>query len=363
MWKEYLKDITPYKPGKPIEEVKRELGLERVIKLASNESPKGPSPEAIKAITDEASNVNRYPDGGCFYLREAIAQKLSIPEDRIVFGNGSDELIVMAIRACVKPGDEVVVADPTFLIYHIASMVEGATIRKVPLKDYRYDLEAMLKQINKKTKIVFIANPDNPTGSYVTSDELNSFIERVPRDVLIFIDEAYYEFGGGGDYPQTLNLVNRTDKNIVIARTFSKAYALAGLRVGYAVARTDIVDVINKVREPFNINSIAQVAAVAALKDEKYMAECVKLINTEKEKFYDFFKSLEIEYVPSKTNFILIDTKRDSIKIFEYLLKKGVIVREMSVWGFKGFIRVNIGLPEENEMFFNTFREALEELA
>ena len=362
MWKEYLKDIIPYKPGKPIEEVKRELGLKRVIKLASNESPKGPSPKVVEAITAEAGNVNRYPDGGCFYLREAIARKLSIPEDRIVFGNGSDEIIVMAIRACVKPGDEVVVADPTFMIYHIVSMVEGATVRKVPLRNYKYDLDGMLKEINKKTKVVFIANPDNPTGSYVTSEELNSFIDKVPRDVLIFIDEAYYEFAAGGDYPQTLNLVNRTDRNIIIARTFSKAYALAGLRVGYGIARADVADVINKVREPFNINSIAQVAAVAALKDEKYMAESVGLINSEKDKFYEFFKSVGVEYVPSKTNFILINTKRDSMKIFEFLLKRGVIIREMSGWGFKGFVRVNIGLPEENEIFFTAFKEALGEI-
>ncbi|MGD2279175.1 MAG: histidinol-phosphate transaminase [Candidatus Omnitrophota bacterium] len=354
--KDYLKNIDPYKPGKPIDEVKRELGLKDVMKLASNENPIGPAPGVVEAIKKASKDVNRYPDGGCFYLRKALSEKLSVS------GNGSDERIVLAIRACVGAGDEVVVADPTFLIYHIASMVQGAKLNVVPLKGYKYDLDAMLDAITPKTKVAFIANPDNPTGSYVTKDELDSFIEKVPEDVLVFIDEAYYEYAKGEDYPETLSLVKRKDRNVVIARTFSKAYSLAGLRVGYGLARPDIADILNKTREPFNVNSLAQVAACAALEDQAYMEKAVSLANEEKKRFYSTFDSLGVKYVPSRTNFILVDTGRDSVKVFEYLLRKGIIVREMSPWKLKGFIRVNVGRREENDAFLEAFKEALKEI-
>ncbi|MFH1552050.1 MAG: histidinol-phosphate transaminase [Candidatus Omnitrophota bacterium] len=361
-WKKILDEITPYKPGKPIEEVKRELGLEKVIKLASNENPMGPSPKVIKAIEQEAKNVNRYPDGGCFYLRKALSDKLSVPEDNIVFGNGSDEIILLALRAFVDPGDEVIVADPTFLIYHIASMIKGAKVRTVPLKNYKYNLDGMLNAVTDRTRVIFIANPDNPTGSYVTADELASFIDRVPEDVLVFLDEAYYEFATGGDYPETQPLIKREDRNFVIARTFSKAYSLAGLRIGYGLAKPDIAAVLNKVREPFNVNSLAQAAALAALEDTEHIDKSVALVREEKEKFYEVFASLGVSYVPSRTNFVLVDTRRDSMKVFDYLLQRGVIVREMSAWGLAGCIRVNIGLKEENDLFIKVFTEAMRDI-
>lgn len=361
IWKKHLDEVKPYKPGKPIEEVKRELGLEEVIKLASNENPLAPPEKVLRAICEKAKDINRYPDGGCFYLRKALSKKLSVSEGSLVFGNGSDELILIALRAFLEAGDEVVVADPTFLIYHIASMVKGANVKVVPLKDFKYDLEAMANAITEKTKVVFIANPDNPTGSYVTSEELSSFIEKVPEGVAIFLDEAYYEYARGGDYPETLELAGREDKNIVIARTFSKAYGLAGLRVGYGIMREDIAEVLNKVREPFNVNSLAQTAALAALEEESYMKKSVELVREEGKKFYEFFDSLRVKYIPSRTNFILIDTGKDASKIFESLLKEGIIVREMSGWGLKGFMRVNIGLPEENEAFFKAFERIIKE--
>ncbi|MFQ5951918.1 MAG: histidinol-phosphate transaminase [Candidatus Omnitrophota bacterium] len=361
-WRKILDFIPVYQPGKPIEEVKRELGLDNVVKLASNENAMSPSPKVIEAIAAEAKNVNRYPDGGCFYLRKALSKKLSILENNLIFGNGSDEIISLALRAFVKPGSEVVIADPTFLIYRIASVIAGAKVRLVPLKDYKYDLNGMLKAITGKTKIVFIANPDNPNGTYVTDKELNEFIEKVPKDVLIFLDEAYYEFATGGDYPETLGLLQREDRNVVITRTFSKAYGLAGLRVGYGMARQDITEALNKVREPFNVNSVAQAAAIAALDDDEYRDASVALVREEKEKFYKRFDSLDVKYVPSKTNFVLVDTARDSMKIFDYLLRKGVIVREMSLWELKGHIRVNIGTREENDAFFKAFEEALKEI-
>ncbi|MFH1798555.1 MAG: histidinol-phosphate transaminase [Candidatus Omnitrophota bacterium] len=357
MCKKHLNNIKPYKQGKPIEEVKRELGLKKVIKLASNESPRPPSKKTIEAIKKQAASVNRYPDGGCFYLREALSKKLSIPGDNIVFGNGSDEIIILALQAFVKPGDEVITANPTFLVYGIASMVKGARVREVPLKNYKYDLEAMLKAVTRRTRVVFIANPDNPTGTYVTKKELDLFLKNVPRDILVFIDEAYYEFARGGDYPETLSLIKTGNRNIIIARTFSKAYGLAGLRIGYGLAGKDIADILNKVREPFNVNSLAQTAAIAALSDDSYMEETIKFIKEEKEKYCGVFKSLNVGYLPSKANFILINTKRDSKEIFNRLLAKGIIVREMSEWGLDGFIRVTIGLPDENKAFFKAFRE------
>lgn len=357
LWKEILSEIKPYEPGKPIEEVERELGLKHVIKLASNENPFPPSEKVIKAITDAARNINRYPDGDCFYMRKALSDKLSINGRNMVFGNGSDEIIVLALRAFIKPGDEVVTADPTFLIYSIASTIEGAKVRIVPMKNLKYDLNAMAKKINEKTKIVFIANPDNPTGSYVTTRELENFIKDLPASVILFIDEAYYEFASGGDYPEALSWAVRNDKNIIITRTFSKAYALAGLRIGYGVSRFDLIEAMNKVREPFNINSLAQIAAIAAMDDEKYMEKTVSFIRSQKERFYEFFSKLKIEYYPSRTNFILFKAKNSSKKEFNDLMKEGVIVREMSAWRLNNFLRVNVGLDTENNKFFEVYEK------
>lgn len=358
-WKKTLDKIVPYQPGKPIEEVKRELGLKKVYKLASNENPIGPSPAVLKAVRQAAKDINRYPDGGCFYLRQALSSKLSVDPENIVFGNGSDELIVLTLRTFVHPGEEVVVAKPTFLVYHIASMVEGAVVNVVPMKDYRYDLEGMLKAVTPKTKMVFIANPDNPTGSYVNKGELESFLQRLPRDVVVFIDEAYYEYARGGDYPETLAFTRYEDRDIIVARTFSKAYSLAGLRVGYAVARKDVAEAMNKVREPFNVNSLAQVAATTALADDAHVRKAVELVRNGKEEFYKTFLDAGLRYVPSRTNFVLVDTNRDSTKVFEYFLSKGIVVRDMAAWGLKGFIRVNVGLPKENKAFISAFKRAL----
>ncbi|MDD4012582.1 MAG: histidinol-phosphate transaminase [Candidatus Omnitrophica bacterium] len=363
-WKKRLGEIKPYKPGKPIEEVRREIGLKKVIKLASNENPFFPPKGVVEAIRRAASDVNRYPDGGSFYLKKALSGKLKIAPGNIVLGNGSDELIVLAIRAFVHPGEEVVVAKPTFLIYHIASMVEGAVVRAVPLKDMKYDMEAMRKAITPRTKMVFVANPDNPTGTYVNKPDLERFIRSLPRHVVLFLDEAYYEFARGGDYPETLMNALRKDKDIIVARTFSKAYSLAGLRIGYAVSREEIADVLNKVREPFNINSIAQAAALAALEDRTgHVKKAVDLATKGKKELYEVFNDLGLEYVPSRSNFVLVNVERNSTRVFEYLLTKGVIVRDMSGWGLPGFIRVNVGLPRENKVFIREFRKAMKEIA
>ncbi|MDP8258316.1 MAG: histidinol-phosphate transaminase [Candidatus Aadella gelida] len=355
-----LESVTPYKPGKPIEEVKRELGLDDVIKLASNENALSPSPKVIAAITEAAKDINRYPDGGSFYLKKAISDKFAIPGENIVLGNGSDEIIILALRAFVGAEEEVIVSDPTFLVYSIASSVIGAKVVSVPAKELRYDLDAMLGAITSRTKMIFIANPDNPTGSYISRKEVEEFIQKVPDSVIVFLDEAYYEFAEETDEPDLVSFIEKKVSNVIIARTFSKAYGLAGLRIGYGFARGDIAKALNTVREPFNINSIAQKAAVAALGDEEYMLKSVDFVNKEKEKMCNKLKNVDVKVVPSKTNFILITTYRDSVEIYKKLLEQGIIVREMSPWGFDGFIRVTMGLEEENEKFLKVFKGLIE---
>src|SRR3989344_2192893 len=261
--------VKPYVPGKPIEEVKRELGLRSVVKLASNENPFAPSPKVLKAISSASKTINRYPDGQCFYLRRELAKKLKIKPEQLIFGNGSDEVIVMAIRALIEPGDEVIVAKPSFLIYEIAAKLAGANISSVALKDFYYDLEAMKKAVTPKTKIIFIGNPDNPAGTYVNESQIVNFLEGLSENILVFIDEAYYEYVSAKDYPDTIKLLKRF-KNIIITRTFSKLYGLAGLRIGYGIASPGVIDILNRVREPFNVNSLAQEAARACLESPSY---------------------------------------------------------------------------------------------
>lgn len=355
--RENILKIKPYEPGKPIEEVQRELGLKEVIKLASNENPLGPSPKAVEAIRRSLSNLNRYPDGNCFYLKRKLAAKLKVKPENLIVGNGSDELIVLAMRALVNEGEEVIIAKPTFLVYEIAAQAVGAKIVFVPLKNFKYDLVAMKKKINPKTKIVFMANPDNPTGSYVNKKEVEVFLKDLPESVIVYFDEAYAEVVGEKDYPNTLKYLNT--KNVIIARSFSKAYGLAGLRIGYAVSCPDFINYMNRVREPFNVNSLAQVAAVAALDDKVFLSRTKNLLKEGKVYLYKNFKKLGLKYIPSATNFILVEVKKDSSEIFRKLLKLGVIVRDMKAWKLNTFIRVTIGTKAENKKFIEALEKTL----
>jgi len=350
--------VSPYIPGKPIEEVQRELGLKKVIKLASNESPLPPSPKAVKAIIRAVKNVNRYPEGSCYYLRQKLARKLGVKENELVFANGSDELIVLAVRAFVYPGEEIIVAKPTFLIYEIAATIHGAKVVTVPMKNFRYDLKAMKAKVTPKTKIIYIANPDNPTGSYVNKKEVAEFLKGLRKDVIVYFDEAYYELVDKKDYPQTLPLLKKM-KNLIIARTFSKAYSLAGLRVGYGIGTPETIDCLERVREPFNINSLAQVAATASLDDPAQLARLRKILKQGKAYLVKNFKQMGIEFVPSATNFILMKLEQDGTDITNRLMRQGVIVRNMIGWGLKDCIRVTIGTMEENRKFINALRRVL----
>lgn len=356
--KRHLLKIKNYQPGKPIEEVKRELGLRQAIKLASNENALPPSGRVLSAIARASRGLNRYPDGGCFYLKRALAAKFRLKPSNFIIGNGSDEVITFAVRAFVNKNDEVIIAKPTFLVYGIVANVEGVRVKYVPLKDYRYDLPAIKKAITKKTKIIFIANPDNPTGTYATRAEVEEFLKGIRKDIIVFFDEAYYEFArGAAGYPETLRYARRK-KNIIVTRSFSKVYSLAGLRIGYGIADEKLIEGMNKVREPFNVNSIAQAAAIAALKDGGFIRRSKISINSGKRYLYKELDKLGVEYVPSATNFMLLKIGKAAPKIYKKLLRRGVIVRNMAGWGLHDCLRVTVGTPAENKKFIRELRRS-----
>jgi len=352
-----VKNLVSYTPGAPIEEVKRRFKLSSVIKLASNENALGPSPKALVALKRSAADLHRYPDSTCRDLRARLARALKVAPESLVFGNGSDELIVLALRAFIDPGDEVVVASPTFLIYEQQARACGAAVTVVPLKDFRYDLVAMAAAVTPNTKLVFIANPDNPTGTYVTKRELDAFLRHLGPETIVFLDEAYYEFVEAPDYPRTLPYVK--DRPVIVTRTFSKAYGLAGLRVGYGVAQPSLVAAMNAVREPFNVNSLAQAAAAAALADTAFLARTRRLIQEGRRYLVKEFDALRLRHVPSVTNFLLIQLGPRSSEVARALLSRGVIVREMSAWKLSGCIRVTLGTMAENRRFIQELKIAL----
>jgi histidinol-phosphate aminotransferase len=350
-------DVTPYVTGKPIEEIKRQFGLREVVKLASNENPLGASPKAIEAIKKNLKGVNRYPDSQCFYLKRRLAKSLNVEPSNLVFGNGSDDLIDIIIKTFVEPDESIVTADITFLEYKIISQVLGRNIITVPLRYFKYDLESIKKKVDKKTKLIFISNPNNPTGTYVTKYEIEDFLRGLPENALLVIDEAYDIFIDVDDFPNSLKYIN--NKNVIVLRTFSKQYGLAGLRIGYAIAHPRLCSYMEKVRQPFNINSLAQAAAIACLDDKKFLRRTRKTILEGKSYLYDNLTKLGIAYVPSVANFILMDIGRDCMEVFRDMLKFGVIVRDMKQYGLKNFIRVSIGIRKENERFIKALKKVL----
>ncbi|PIP20671.1 MAG: histidinol-phosphate transaminase [Candidatus Omnitrophica bacterium CG23_combo_of_CG06-09_8_20_14_all_40_11] len=350
-------NITPYIAGKPIEEIKRQWALKEIIKLASNENPLGPSLKAMEAIKKNLSKVNRYPDSLGFYLKKKLARYLNVKPANIVLGNGSDELIDIIIKTFVEDDENIITADTTFLEYEIISKVNGRRIITVPLRYFKYDLEAIKKKIGKKTKLIFIANPNNPTGTYVTKYEFEDFMRDLPANVLLVLDEAYDTFIDVDDFPAGLNYIN--NKNVIVLKTFSKAYGLAGLRIGYCLASQKLASYMEKARQPFNVNFLAHVAATAALDDKKFLRKTRKTILAGKDYLYDALSKLGIVYVPTVANFILIDVGRDGVSVFKEMLKYGVIVRDMDQYGLKNFIRVTIGTEKENERFIKVLKKVL----
>jgi histidinol-phosphate aminotransferase len=353
--------LPVYQPGKPIEEVKRELGLTEVIKLASNENPFGCSEAAKQAIMNELANTSLYPDGAAVALTEALAGHLGVGKDQIIFGAGSDEVILMIARAFLVPGDETIMADETFPQYKHNAEIEGAKIIEVPLKDGRHDLPAMLEKVTDKTKIVWICNPNNPTGTIVTKDELDAFMAKVPAHVLVVLDEAYCEYIGDPAYPNGIEYVKR-HPNVISLRTFSKIYGLASLRIGYGIGRPEIIRYINQVREPFNTTRYAQAAAKAALEDTAFIAECRRR-NAEGLAYLKAeFDRLGLRYFEPYGNFVMFDTGIPSQKVFDALLRKGIISRAR--WThYPTHIRITVGSAEQNRKFIEALEQVLQELA
>jgi len=356
--KENICQLVPYSPGKPIEEVKRELGLTDVIKLASNENPLGPSPAAIAAIRHAAAHVQLYPDGSCYELRQAVASHLGVPGDHLIFGNGSDEIIQLIGITFLSEGDELILGDPSFSRYESAAVLNQAKAVKTPLKNWTYDLEAIGEAINEKTRIVFIANPNNPTGTIVTEREVREFLEKIPDRVIVVFDEAYYEYVESADYPDTLRLISE-GYNLITLRTFSKAYALAGLRIGYGIARPEIINYLNQPREPFNVNLLAQETALAALTDKEHLRKTLTTNQIGKKRFYEGFEQLGLKYVPTEANFVWVNVERDSKEVFQSLLRRGVITRTGDIFNAPTYLRVTIGTEGENEVFLSALKETL----
>ncbi len=350
---DYVLGIQPYVPGKPIEELERELGISNSIKLASNENPVGPSPAAVNAIRESFDDINRYPDGSGFYLKKALSEKLGVSEEEIILGNGSNELLDLAAKTFLKDGDEAVMATPSFVVYFMAVQSVGGKSVQVPLKNYTHDLSAMAGAVTPATKMVFIANPNNPTGTINKKDEFERLMEKVPDSVLVVMDEAYYEYVSDHDYADSMKYL-RSEKNILILRTFSKIYGLAGLRLGYGIAKKEILTDMNRLRAPFNTGTIAQKAAIAALSDTGHVSRSREVNEAGKEYLYRELGALGMSFVPTEANFIYIPVE-GAVSLYEKLLKMGVIIRPMG----PGAVRVTIGLPEENRRFIEALKTAV----
>lgn len=350
--------MQPYIPGKPIEEVQRELGLTDIVKLASNENPLGPSPRALEAVRQAAETMHLYPDAAGFSLRTKIAEKNGLPADYVMIGNGSDELIHLLGLVFLAPGDQMVVGDPTFVRYHAAGDLADVEIIRVPLNhDWKHDLARMAASATERTKLAFVANPHNPTGTVLTQAEIDAFRRDLPEDTVLVLDEAYREYALDlPDFPDAVQMIRR-GQAVISLRTFSKAYGLAGIRVGYGLAHPDIVDAVNRAREPFDVNRLAQAAAVAALDDDEYLARSRQVNGDGLARITAAVEGLGFHVIPSRANFICIDLGRPAHPVFEELLRAGIIVRSGQGLGMPNHLRVSIGTPEEITRFLTAFTQ------
>lgn len=351
----YVGSLIPYVPGKPIEELERELGITGAIKMASNENPLGPSPLAISAIERALPNLNRYPDGDSFYLKRALASRLGIKPENIILGNGSNEVLELVARTFLKEGDEAIMGNHAFIVFPIVTQAVGATRIVSPMPNLTHDLRDMYSRITPRTRVIFIANPNNPTGTIVDGRELAQFLSEVPDDIIVVVDEAYFEYVSSANYLDTTAFLGRR-KGLITTRTFSKIYGLAGLRVGYGIGDPEIISYMNRAREPFNINSLAQAGALAALSDTEHV-EKTKQLNTYGLEFLTReLEALDIPYTPSHANFVLIDLGEDPIPTYNALLAEGVIVRPVREYGLHSHLRVSVGTMSENRRFIEALR-------
>jgi len=355
-----VQKLIPYTPGKPIEELERELGLSNIIKLASNENPLGPGKKALAAIQATLQDLALYPDGNGFNLKSALAEKYAVDMNQITLGNGSNEILELVARAFLTPGLEVVFSQHAFAVYPIVTQAVGATAVVAPALNYGHDLDAMLQRVTDKTRLVFIANPNNPTGTQLNHTDLEAFIGALPDTCVCVLDEAYCEFSGGQSADNSIAWLKKYP-NLLITRTFSKAYGLAGLRIGYGLSSPQLADVLNRVRQPFNNNMLALAAAEAALTDTEHLQNTIA-VNAQGMQFVtDGFKKLGLEWIPSAGNFVLVDLKQPAMPIYEALLRKGVIVRPVGVYELPHHLRITIGTEAENQLFLKALAEVMQE--
>jgi histidinol-phosphate aminotransferase len=353
-----VRQLVPYVPGKPIEELERELGLSNIIKLASNENPLGPGKKALAAIQAALPHLTLYPDGNGFNLKTALAKKYSLGVNQLTLGNGSNELLELVARAFLAPGLEAMFSQHAFAVYPIVTQAVGATPVVIPALRYGNDLDAMAARISDKTRVIFIANPNNPTGTLLKNADLEKFITALPSHCLCLLDEAYFEFVSGKEGINSLDWL-KLNPNLIITRTFSKAYGLAGLRVGYSLSSPEIADILNRVRQPFNNNALALAAAEAALSDEEYLQQTVAVNNQGMWDLTEGFNSLGLEWIPSAGNFISVDLNRPGQPVYEALLRLGVIVRPIANYGMPNHLRISIGTQVENQFFLKALAETL----
>ena len=351
-----IKGLQPYQPGKPIEELERELGLIDAVKLASNENPLGASESVRELLQAAFSQLARYPDGSAYELKNRLAKFLGVSTEMITVGNGSNDVLELLGRVFLQPSNEAIVSQHSFVVYPLVTKAVGAKLTVIPAKNYRQDLRATLKSIQSETRMVFIANPNNPTGTWVSEAELIEFLENIPEDVLVVLDEAYFEYVDEVGYPDGIGLVKKFP-NLIVTRTFSKVYGLAALRIGYAVSHPDIADLLNRVRQPFNVNSMSLVAACAALDDQTHVQKSVDLNCSGLEYFMESCNEMGVSYIPSVANFLTIDLERDVMSVYERLLRMGVIVRPIGVYGLPNHLRVTTGLATENERFIKALKK------
>lgn len=354
----HIAAIKPYEPGKPLEELEREYGIKDSVKLASNENPLGPSPLAVRAMEKAMGKLHRYPDGSAYELNEKLAGHLKVPKDAILLGNGSDEIIGMLTRALLQPGDEAILPRPSFLMYDITIRSSAATPVYVPLNNLAIDLDRMAGAITPKTRLIFVNNPNNPTGTMITRSEFETFLSKVPAGVVVVMDEAYIEFARDERCASGLDYL-AAPVPVVTLRTFSKAYGLAGLRVGYGVMPVALQELLNRIRQPFNVSSLAQIAAIHALDDTAFLEKTLRVVHEGLDYLYGELNKMGLPFFPTQANFFLIDVKRNAAEVFEKMLRQGVIVRSMVSYGFPEYIRINAGLPEENARFIRALKAVL----
>lgn len=354
----YLTQLTPYQAGKPLEELAREFGLTDAIKLASNENPLGPSPRALAAIQAELASLHRYPDSHAYYLKEDLSRHLGVKTSQLILGNGSDEILDLLVRALVCPGDEVVSTAHTFLMYGLLTQAVGGVFRAVPLKDMGLDLPAVAQAVTPRTKLILLNNPNNPTGTVFSRAAWEAFLADVPATVTVVLDEAYIEFADDPGVPHGLEYLAE-DRLLVGLRTFSKAYGLAGLRVGYGYGPSALLDFLNRLRLPFNVNRLAQAGARAALEDAEFLGRTLEVVRRGRDFLCRELTRLGLAYVPTQANFILIRVGQPGREVYQAMLREGVIIRAMDAYDFPDCIRVNVGLPEENERFLKALQKVL----